>query len=361
MKESLSAIVPSDHLNRLYSFLGNSSKAYKEFCAFNIALQQGLFDVLEHPQTVEQVSEKIGVKPNMTEDLCELLCNIGFVQKVSDGYKNTDTSNTLLRKESPTCQIGITNFLSMSFKMWENIEYVWKHGPMLLSGNEVFANDTFMNAIKAYLLAGEMKKTVSSIAEKPEFKQARTLLDLGGGHGLYSVSLCEVNPDLHATIFDLPEMEQQTRATIADYGATHVHFQAGNQFVDELGKGYDVVLFFANPGGKNQSVLEKIHRCLKPGGLFVTKLVFYGSGESSKSRLHDIEWNMTAFDGLTKGRNMYSFARDLCFEEYLAFLGERFDAIETIEAAEFANPPLHVFGDMLDAKIITAKKKSDSF
>jgi precorrin-6B methylase 2 len=356
----MSATVPPDHLDRLYSFLGNSAKTYKEFCAFNIALQQGLFDVLEHPQTVEQVSEKIGVKPNMTEDLCEILCNIGFVQKDSDGYKNTETSNTLLRKESLACQIGITSFLSMSFRMWDNLEHVWKHGPMLLSGNEAFANDTFMNALKAYLLAGELKKTVSTIAEKLEFKQARTLLDLGGGHGLYSVALCEVNPALHATIFDLPEMERQTKATISEYGAKNVHFQAGNQFTDDLGEGYDVALFFANPGGKNQGVLEKIHRCLKPGGLFVTKLVFYSSGEGSKSRLHDIEWNMTAFDGLTKGRNMYRFPGDLCFEEYLAFLEERFDGIETVEASEFANPPLYVFGDMLDAKIITAKKKSDS-
>jgi spermidine synthase len=35
------------------------------------------------------------------------------------------------------------------------------------------------------------------------------------------------------------------------------------------------VIFSYNPGGKNERILEKIHRCLKPGGLFVTKHAFY--------------------------------------------------------------------------------------
>ena len=44
---------------------------------------------------------------------------------------------------------------------------------------------------------------------------ARRLLDVGGGHGLYSIKFCYRYPELEATIFDLPLATETTRKNIA--------------------------------------------------------------------------------------------------------------------------------------------------
>ena len=35
-----------------------------------------------------------------------------------------------------------------------------------------------------------------------------------------------------------------------------MRFVAGNLFADDLGNGFDLVLFFYNPGGENEEILE---------------------------------------------------------------------------------------------------------
>ena len=114
-------------------------------------------------------------------------------------------------------------------------------------------------------------------------------------------------------------------------------------------------MFFSyNPGGKNERILEKIHQCLNPGGLFVTKHALNRDAEEAKSTLLDIEWQLTAFRGVVKGRNVYAFEQDLSEEAYMERLQQDF---EIIDAKTFATPPLAKFGDRLDSKIIISRKR----
>ena len=102
---------------------------------------------------------------------------------------------------------------------------------------------------------------------------------------------------------------------------------------------------------------EKIHRCLNPGGLFVTKNAFYRQEEGSKSVLLDAEWHLTAFSGVEKGRNVYAFHGDLSWEAYMERLRQRSVVDEIIDAKDYATPPLAKFGDRLDSKIIICRKR----
>ena len=47
---------------------------------------------------------------------------------------------------------------------------------------------------------------INIISELPEFKEARKLLDLGGGHGLYAITFTKSNPNLGAYVFDFPDV-----------------------------------------------------------------------------------------------------------------------------------------------------------
>jgi hypothetical protein len=45
---------------------------------------------------------------------------------------------------------------------------------------------------------------------------ARDMLDLGGSHGYYSVSLCRRHPDLRSVILDLPDAVEHAAAILAE-------------------------------------------------------------------------------------------------------------------------------------------------
>jgi 2-polyprenyl-3-methyl-5-hydroxy-6-metoxy-1,4-benzoquinol methylase len=73
---------------------------------------------------------------------------------------------------------------------------------------------------------------------------ATALLDIGGGHGLYSAELCKRHSQLRATILDLPG----AIATRADQCsltgvASRMEFRTGNALTDDFGcEVYDIVL-----------------------------------------------------------------------------------------------------------------------
>ena len=244
----------------------------------------------------------------------------------------------------------------MLFRSLEDLLFIDPDGPIRVDEEEIFENNLVFS-LASEALCGELQRTVSIISEIPEFRKARRLLDLGGGHGLYAIAATAMNPDLRAVVYDLPEVVEQAKIYIKQFNASRVETVSGNFFEDDMGSGYDVVQLFYNPAGKNPWMIPKIHSCLTDDGIFISKHAFYNRKDRSKSSLMDLEWNLTSFRGMTKGEKIYSFEGDLFFEDYLKLLGEYFTILKIIESQQFAGYPLSKFGDALDSKIIVAKKK----
>lgn len=81
---------------------------------------------------------------------------------------------------------------------------------------------------------------VDDITERVECPaDAPTLLDVGGGRGLYAIELCRAHPDLTATVFDNPDSLEAAGREIRTAGlAGRVTTSAGNHWADDLGGGY---------------------------------------------------------------------------------------------------------------------------
>jgi SAM-dependent methyltransferase len=109
----------------------------------------------------------------------------------------------------------------------------------------------------------------------PVPKKARSLLDIGGSHGFYSVALCRRHPGLTAAILELPEAISTATEILAREGmADRVVHVAGNALEDDFGvEAYDAVLI-ANlihhfDAGQNLALARKIARALRPGGVLM--------------------------------------------------------------------------------------------
>ncbi len=347
---------PSVSAEPLYNILRNCSYEFKTFCILNTAVELGIFDYLASPQTLESLCETLQLNADIIRDMLAYLKELELVEENNRLYKNSAISRYYLQSNSPFSQHNVVKNLENGFKIWEKLTEIVKAGPIPAKENKFFANN-LIHSLAEEALGGELPKVVGIIKELPEFVNAKSLLDLGGGHGLYSIAFTAANSGLWADVYDFPNVIEDTQKYINKYRADRVGTIPGNYFKDGIHKCYDIVFFSYNPGGKRPELIAKIHDRLNPEGIFISKHCFYRQGEDSKNLLLDIEWNLLSFEGAPKESRIYSFYGDCRLEEYLELVKNLFIIKDVIEAPAFAGQGLGKIGDALDSVLIIAQKK----
>jgi SAM-dependent methyltransferase len=127
---------------------------------------------------------------------------------------------------------------------------------------------------------------------------ASTLLDVGGGHGLYAIELCRAHPGLTATVFDNPDALEAARREIGAAGVEdRVATSPGDYWTDDLGSGYDVALVFnvihAHDDAENRRLLDRVGKALRPGSRIAILDRLEGSARMPVGR------SFLGFEGLT--------------------------------------------------------------
>jgi predicted O-methyltransferase YrrM len=86
-------------------------------------------------------------------------------------------------------------------------------------------------------LAGRAKNVAPSLAARIDLAQTRTLLDLGGGTGIYSIACLQKYPHLKAIVFDHPQVLKVAAEMAQAYGvADRLLLHSGDMFADPLPK-----------------------------------------------------------------------------------------------------------------------------
>lgn len=110
-----------------------------------------------------------------------------------------------------------------------------------------------------------------ALAETVDFSARRSLLDVGGGTGSWSIAAVRRHPALRATVFDLPVTADIARRRVADAGlADRISVEPGNALADDLPGGHDVFLVanlvhYWSPED-NVALLRRIRNAAGPGG-----------------------------------------------------------------------------------------------
>jgi ubiquinone/menaquinone biosynthesis C-methylase UbiE len=91
-------------------------------------------------------------------------------------------------------------------------------------------------------LAGRARNVAPVLAERLPLAEARVLLDVGGGTGLYSVACLRKNSELRAIVWDRPEVLKVAAEMAATHGVSdRLECRAGDMFADPV-PAADVVL-----------------------------------------------------------------------------------------------------------------------
>lgn len=208
------------------------------------ALDLGLFDLLDESMTVEDISSNIKSDIKLTGKFLNTLVAMEFLNKDDGKYSNTGLASTFLVKSSPFYQAQI-------LRLSGNMSHDWSILGSALKGDVPEENEkkiedvfdpNFIHAMAQGSMRGSLHRTVNEVSVLPEFNNAKKLLDLGGGHGLYSIAFAQKNPGLNATVFDLPHVTRVTKEYIERYDMNgRVNVTGGDLLENEIGDGYDII------------------------------------------------------------------------------------------------------------------------
>jgi len=258
-------------------------EGYQSYQAFQTALELGVFEFLDKRGSSNRnaVAEGIGINGMFSRDFLSTLVDMGFLSIQGEMYTNTKAANDFLLSRSPFFQGDWVQSANRN-SHWSNLTASLRRDQPEKDNFKAGPSAAFLDALGQRAVRGELQSVTEAISNWEGFYGARRLLDIGGGHGLYAIALCQASPHLEATILDKPHVIETTMRYVTDFGMQNrIVAQAGDITEDDFGSGYDIVIVshLLYKFRKNLApIFDNVCTCLNPGGLLVCNHWFCAPG-----------------------------------------------------------------------------------
>ncbi|MCU1617294.1 MAG: methyltransferase family protein [Frankiales bacterium] len=241
----------------------------------------------EGPATAADLAAELHLDPVPTRLLLRCLRSSGHVTHRRGTYRLSRSSRRWLDPRSRLSVAGFVAGTADYWGWWAALDEVVRTGQPA-AHHDAPADDPYWRRY----ITGQLdlaRLSAGEVARKLRLPPgARSLLDVGGGHGWYSAELCRRQPGLTATVLDLPGSAAVGREIIAAAGmADRVRHREGDATCADLGRGYDAVLCFnlLHHLGVDQiaALLRRIRGALAPDGVLVVMDAFAEPGRRTSA------------------------------------------------------------------------------
>ena len=205
------------------------------------ANELGVFEALaDSPATLDALAARIGLTPRAARISADAMVALGLLERRGDIYENSPAAAHFLAGITPADLRPLLRFWdSISYPTWQGLAEALGSGP----SREVFDLDDAQQEIVSAGIEAVLAGPAHALAAAVDFSAHRSLLDVGGGTGSWSIAAVRRHPSLQATVLDLPVTADIARRRIADAGLTdRIRVHAGDAMVDPLPTGHDVFL-----------------------------------------------------------------------------------------------------------------------
>ena len=220
---------------------------YKEACALQSAVVLDVFSVLDAllaKQEKVSVAE-LGVALECNERafamLATALVSLNFLKLDGDSLLLPNNTRKFLSRHSPDYTGHIVKHHSHILPAWTKLAQAVKQGERTREHSSITTDNEVEREAFLMGMFNVAVNQADTIAKAMPLQGKKRLLDLGGGPGTYAVYFCKENPELQATIFDLPTTRKFALGVVERFGLQdRVDFAGGNFLEDTLPVGYDV-------------------------------------------------------------------------------------------------------------------------
>jgi ubiquinone/menaquinone biosynthesis C-methylase UbiE len=238
------------------------------------ALDLDLFGLLAvGPKTVGDLAHDTKLLPSRLEILLTACVGLGLLVKEGDTYANAPASQTYLVRTAPSYFGDYYRF-----QIDRQIYPAFARLPDALRGQRAEFYRLMEDPEEALSFsrgqhAGSLGPAVV-LARTLDLRGTRRLLDVGGGSGAFSITLCQRFPELTATILDFPSVQATATAFIERAGLSdRIRFIPGNALTAAWPSGQEVVLLSyllsAVSARSADDLLARARSALVPGGCLV--------------------------------------------------------------------------------------------
>jgi SAM-dependent methyltransferase len=235
------------------------------------ATRLGIWDALgAEALTSDELAGRIACDPTGTEVLARALVGFDLLSLRGERFSNTAAARKWLCADGKQSLRDAVLFLGYCHELCFELEDAVRTGQITRLHDREHPPefwDAYLRGLASFArIAG---KEITWRARVP--RTATRILDLGGGHGLYSAALCRRIDGLQAEVLDLAEACRVGSELVADEGLSdRVTFRPGDFRTDELGQDHDAVLLFNvlhnATEAEARQLIKRSWDALRPGG-----------------------------------------------------------------------------------------------
>jgi len=249
------------------------ANAFWGSAALLAAVEHNLFGQLEPgAATAAEVASRAGLPERSTAMLLDAVVALGLCEKDGDRYRNGPEASAFLVPGRPGSLATALGYNTRLFPAWARLaESVRRDAPIVetptYTGDDPARTRAFVHGMHQRAL-GMSRALLGAV----DVSGRRHLVDVAGGPGTLSVLLCQRNPELRATVLELPGIAAVGRELVAAQElADRVVHRDADVFVDDLGHGYDAALvsglLHREPPDACKALLARLHAALVPGSV----------------------------------------------------------------------------------------------
>ena len=248
------------------------SRAFMESRTLLTAAELDIFPELTTPSSAADVAARLGLAPRATESLLNALVAMEIIDKGNGVFSLTDDARRLLTNSSPESILGPMRHSAHLWKRWDKLTEAVR------AGTSIYREPRSADDTESFIAAMHHNATARAETVIPslDLGSVRSVLDVGGGSGAYSIAFARANPQIRSTVFDMPDVVRIADRHIREAGVEdRVTTRAGDMTTDEFGSGYDLVFLSAichmfGPE-RNTEILRKAANALAPGGRVIVQ------------------------------------------------------------------------------------------
>lgn len=250
-------------------------QGYRTSAVVMLFAELGIIDALApQPLPTAELAHRLHVDTQALGRLLRAGKALGLVTERNGTWEATPLSLATLKTASPHSLSHAIRLQSVFARRWSRLHEAVQtgHKPAANQQNEDRVDWVRLFTLGLYELARMVADDVAAaLLPLLDKSAAPRIIDLGGGHGAYSVALVRQLPTAQAVIVDLPPVIAVTRQLVQQYAfADRLLLQEGDFFVDALGHDYDLALLFgvlnSEPEERALRLLQRTWAALRPGG-----------------------------------------------------------------------------------------------
>ncbi|MCT2582856.1 SAM-dependent methyltransferase [Actinophytocola gossypii] len=232
------------------------------------AQRLGVFGALaDGPLTAPALAAAIGADQRGVGLLADALVEFGYLDHTGDGYASTPVAAKWLAGSAGYAVVELF-WQRVLFELWDGLEESVRTGKPAVDFYAWLAERPETSRHFQTMLDAHATHLAAEVGDLLPVSDG-SVLDLGGGHGRYSIALCQRHPGLTATVVDFPGA-LGTAAVEAAGLTDRVTMRAGDYTREPLGTGHDLVLLFnvlhGHTEANNRALLARVAEALRPGG-----------------------------------------------------------------------------------------------